>query len=89
MQTDCSNLVSLCHDDRHVQMEGVHILNELKSLSTSFQAFKLLHVNRSANFAAHTYAKEALSIVVPLCFDVTPGFLLRSIQADCNPVTSA
>ena len=90
VQTDCASLVSLWQYPRQLRMEGSHILIELKktrAMRSRLSSF-FNYLNRSANFAAHTCAKEALSIVNPFCFDVTPGFLLRVIQADCNPVTS-
>jgi ribonuclease HI len=88
LQTDSSFLMSLCQDVRQVRAYGAHILNELKVISQQLQAFKLLYLNRTTNFAAHVCAREALSIDSFLCFDVTPGFLLRALQADCNPDTS-
>jgi hypothetical protein len=37
-QTDCSVLVSLWHDERHVRMKGVHILNKLEKLRVGLVA---------------------------------------------------
>lgn len=84
LQTDCSNLVDLWHDPRRLRLDGIHILDDLKMISQSFQVFKLLYIGREANSAAHVCAREALSIDSPRCFDIIPGFLSDTLRSDCN-----
>lgn len=62
--------MSLWEDNIDVRIEGIHILKELKKLGDSFQDFKLFFVKRKANQAACFCAREALTIVLPLCYDV-------------------
>ena len=71
-------------DDKVVRIEGAHIVRELKELSSSFQEVKLLFLGRDANKAAHLCAKEALSVLDFVRFDVIPGFLTDVIQSECN-----
>jgi hypothetical protein len=52
--------------------------------SQNFQEVKFLYIGRDANKVAHRYAKEALSVVGSVRFDVMPGFLADVFQSDCN-----
>jgi hypothetical protein len=54
-------LVSLWYDERAIRIKCIHILKELKVLSSTFQKFKILFVKRAANLVAHLSAKEALN----------------------------
>jgi hypothetical protein len=53
-------------------------------LFSSFQEVELLFLGRDANKVAHPCAKEALSVVDFVRFDVIPGYLADVIQSDCN-----
>lgn len=84
IQTDCKTLVDLWQDGMQQRSEGAHILSEMQMMCKNFQEVKLLHVGRDANNAAHKCAKEALSVVNFIRFDVIPGFLTDLIQSDCK-----
>jgi hypothetical protein len=56
----------------------------MKGLSSSFEEVKLLFLGCDANKAEHLCAKEALSLVDFVRFDVLHGFLADVIQSDCN-----
>jgi hypothetical protein len=68
-------------DEGQTQIEGAHLVREMKSLRSFFQEVKLLHVGREANKAVHRCAKEAL-IIGDFCCDVMPGFVADVIQSD-------
>jgi ribonuclease HI len=84
IQTDCLSLERVWREEVQVRIEGAHIISEMKGLCSSFQEVKLLFLGRDANKAAHMCAKEALSVVDFVRFDVIPGFLADVIQSDCN-----
>jgi hypothetical protein len=76
IQTDCSSLAELWQDERQTRSEGAHVLGEMKMMCVNFQEVKLLFLGRDA--------KEALSVVDFVCFDVIPGFLTELIQPECS-----
>lgn len=62
------------------------MLREMKEFCSNFQEVKLLFLGRDANKVAHRCAKEALSVLDFVRFDVIPGFLTDVVQSDCNLV---
>jgi ribonuclease HI len=84
IQTDSKNLVSLWQDESQPRFQGAHVVQEMKVLCENFQEVKFLYIGRDANKVAHRCAKEALSVVGSVRFDVMPGFLADVFQSDCN-----
>jgi ribonuclease HI len=84
IQTDCTSVVDMWTEEKEPRFLGAHIIKEMKLLCNSFQEVKLLHIGREENKAAHCCAREALSGVSSIRFDVTPRFLTEVIQSECN-----
>jgi hypothetical protein len=63
---------------------GAHIIKVMKFLCNSFQEVKLLRIGREGNKVAHCCAREALSLVNHVRFDVILGFPTDVIQSECS-----
>ena len=65
------------------QLGATHIFREMKSYLSNFQGFSLVFIPRSANFAAHLCAYEALNLAYAnAIYDVIPAFLIAQVQSE-------
>ena len=81
LETDCQLIVRdwIEGNDRSA---GGHIYREMKSYLSNFQGFDLKFVGRGANVAAHSCARQAISLDVPLVtFVVVPDFLSAGLHS--------
>jgi hypothetical protein len=65
------------------RLEIMAILNDVEEMISNFNSFQVLHIKRSANFAAHLYAQHA-SFLASFVWAEAPSFLQSYLQFDCN-----
>ena len=86
LETDCQ-MIDTAWDAGQDRSEAGHIFREMKMYLSNFQGFSLVFSNRSANFAAHLCAKEALNMeCCSSSFDVIPAFLIGQVQSEFVPL---
>ena len=84
VEIDSQELVTLWKNRGKHRSEIKVILNDVEEMISNFNSFQVLHVKRSANFAAHLYAQHASSFLASFVWAEAPSFLQPCLQFDCN-----
>lgn len=71
-----------------IEAEWFHALGLQLNLQTmiSFSSFRVVHVKRRANMAAHACARHAALSSFEVLANAPPSFLSQVLQDDCNRV---
>lgn len=84
-ETDSQELVSLWRSRGEDRSELTAIFSDVQDLAATFTSFELVHVRRSANFAAHLCARNGCNSSSALVWvEQPPSFLQHCLLNDCN-----
>ena len=87
LETDCLELVNLWKMLRSQRSRVSLILQDIKSISTSFDEFAFVYANRTCNRAAHVCAREVSCEFRRVEWHQNPPNSLRNLlENDCNHV---
>lgn len=89
MEVDCLEVVNLWLSRDNTRSIVTPIFNEIRERAMDFASFSVQHISRDANGTADLCAKHATSLAVSECWmDVCPSFIVNSLRADCNRISS-
>ena len=84
-ETDSQELVSLWRSRGEDRSELTAIFSDVQDLAATFTSFELVHVRRSANFAAHLCSRNGCNSSSALVWvEQPPSFLQHCLLNDCN-----
>lgn len=83
IETDCLAVLTMWQQGQ--KSEVILLIQDMEEYAEAFQELEPIFVRREANQAAHTHAKELLSIEsVSVDSDVAPGFLNDIVICKCR-----
>jgi ribonuclease HI len=84
LETDSLELVSLWKNKDKYRSEVTAILRDVEEMLSTMPPAKIIHTQRSANFAAHLCVQHASTCSQSFVWSFPPSFLLQCLQSDCN-----
>jgi ribonuclease HI len=84
LETNSLELVLLWKNRVNHRSEVTAILRDVEEMLASKPPAEIIHVRRSANFAAHLWAQHAFFCLQSFVWSLPPSFLLQCLQSDYN-----
>jgi ribonuclease HI len=85
LETDSQVFLKLWKEDINLRSEIAPIISEIRLISSCFNSFLVVSVNRSCNQVAHTLAKQVSSESRMGEWQQAPTYIAHLLAEDCNP----